>query len=232
MSELVHRRGAPHGGDVAGREGPVEVVPAAATGVDDGILSTVWKRITVLIGLMLLQSMSQFILESFQKLVSDHVIVPLFLTMLVGAGGNAGNQAAVASITGLATGQYTTKMYRRVLAREFVIGVLCATALSAAAMARIHLLYSPAEQVEAFGEDYMLRALLGITLSLFLIVMSSMAIGGALPFLFEGVGLDREHAAPCIQVIMDIMGVYITCQICTYLLVESRAMPIIPLSFF
>jgi Mg/Co/Ni transporter MgtE len=34
-------------------------------------------------------------------LVQEHIVVTLFLTMLVGAGGNAGNQSAIKVIRGL-----------------------------------------------------------------------------------------------------------------------------------
>lgn len=48
-----------------------------------------------LCGLLVFQSCSSFILSSNQDLISDHPSIVFFLTMLVGAGGNAGNQAAV-----------------------------------------------------------------------------------------------------------------------------------------
>ena len=48
-----------------------------------------------LVGLLILQSMSSFILEYNEKLLQKHIIIVNFLTMLVGAGGNAGNQASV-----------------------------------------------------------------------------------------------------------------------------------------
>lgn len=35
------------------------------------------------------------IFNRFQNLLREHVVVTLFLTMLVGAGGNAGNQSAI-----------------------------------------------------------------------------------------------------------------------------------------
>jgi hypothetical protein len=47
------------------------------------------------VGLLVLQSMSSFILARNEKLLQEHVIIVRFLTMLVGAGGNAGNQASV-----------------------------------------------------------------------------------------------------------------------------------------
>ena len=71
------------------------------------------KRAGVLVGLLVFQSCSSFILASFEKLLQKHSVVVFFLTMLVGAGGNAGNQAAVLVIRGLATGDITAKSYAR-----------------------------------------------------------------------------------------------------------------------
>lgn len=48
-----------------------------------------------LIGLLAMQSMSGFILARNEQLLQAHPIIVYFLTMLVGAGGNAGNQASV-----------------------------------------------------------------------------------------------------------------------------------------
>jgi len=48
-----------------------------------------------LVGLLALQSMSGFILARNELLLQTHPIIIYFLTMLVGAGGNAGNQASV-----------------------------------------------------------------------------------------------------------------------------------------
>ena len=44
---------------------------------------------------MLLQSLSSIILQKYEDLIKNHVIVTLFLTMLVGAGGNAGAQVSL-----------------------------------------------------------------------------------------------------------------------------------------
>ena len=64
-------------------------------------------RVSLLAGLLLFQSCSSFILSSFEMLLQKHSVIVCFLTMLVGAGGNAGNQAAVLVIRGLATGEIT-----------------------------------------------------------------------------------------------------------------------------
>ena len=48
-----------------------------------------------LVGLLILQSCSGFILSHNEALLERHPVIIYFLTMLVGAGGNAGNQASV-----------------------------------------------------------------------------------------------------------------------------------------
>lgn len=48
-----------------------------------------------LVGLLALQSCSGFILSRNEMLLANHPVIIYFLTMLVGAGGNAGNQASV-----------------------------------------------------------------------------------------------------------------------------------------
>ena len=44
-----------------------------------------WSRGRWLLGLLVLQSMSSFVLDSYQDLLREHLVVTLFLTMLVRA---------------------------------------------------------------------------------------------------------------------------------------------------
>ena len=48
-----------------------------------------------LVGLLVMQSCSGIILSRNEVLLANHPVIIYFLTMLVGAGGNAGNQASV-----------------------------------------------------------------------------------------------------------------------------------------
>lgn len=57
-----------------------------------------------LVGLLLMQSFSGIILSRNEALLADHPVIIFFLTMLVGAGGNAGNQASVRGKWELAMG--------------------------------------------------------------------------------------------------------------------------------
>lgn len=47
-----------------------------------------------LVGLLVLQSFSSFIIQHNERLLQRHTVIVRFLTMLVGAGGNAGNQSS------------------------------------------------------------------------------------------------------------------------------------------
>ena len=48
-----------------------------------------------LVGLLILQSLSGIILSRNEMLLANHPVIIYYLTMMVGAGGNAGNQASV-----------------------------------------------------------------------------------------------------------------------------------------
>ena len=178
-----------------------------------GVWAVVSQRTTVLVSLLLLQSLSQFILEMYEGLISSHVIIPLFLTMLVGAGGNAGNQATVRAITGLVAGEFKPRQFLLVLRKEAVCGLASAIIIAVIGFCRVYFLY---------GTDNLFWSTMAITTSLFSIVISSIIIGCSLPFFLGFIGFDREHAAPIIQVMMDIIGVFITCSICTVMIPKSE----------
>eukprot|EP00668_Euglena_longa_P016415 GGOE01020668.1.p1 GENE.GGOE01020668.1~~GGOE01020668.1.p1 ORF type:complete len:269 (+),score=96.61 GGOE01020668.1:62-868(+) len=167
------------------------------------IIGTAVRRASVLIILLLLQSISSSVLNHYEDLV-HHSIVPLFLTMLVGAGGNAGNQATVRSISGLVSGEYRPFKvdFVRVVKREVAIGFIGACLLTAIGFLRVYWFT---------GGIGGLLPVYAVSFSLFLIVTTSAIIGSALPFLLTFAGMDAEHAGPAIQVIMDILGVLITC---------------------
>lgn len=64
-------------------------------------LTVVMDRAGWLAGLLVLQSLSSFIIQRNEMLLEDHAVIIRFLTMLIGAGGNAGNQATVKGLSRL-----------------------------------------------------------------------------------------------------------------------------------
>eukprot|EP00744_Colponema_vietnamica_P023011 GILI01033172.1.p1 GENE.GILI01033172.1~~GILI01033172.1.p1 ORF type:complete len:164 (-),score=26.61 GILI01033172.1:46-537(-) len=131
--------------------------------------------------------------------------------MLVGAGGNAGNQAAVTAITGLTSGDIGRWDALRVIKKELLVGLICAVALAVMGFARVYVFYANEEDTPA----PIFSTVFAISLSLFLIVLISVVLGSALPFALRRIGANVEHAAPMIQVVMDILGVTICCVVCS-----------------
>jgi Mg/Co/Ni transporter MgtE len=179
------------------------IIPIQKSTIEEAISRGRW-----LVGLLVLQSSSSFILDSYQELIKEHLVVTFFLTMLVGAGGNAGNQSAIKVIRGLATGTITATgdSMRKVLQQQATVALMLGTGLSAAGWMRVYLTNGNALNSTA------------ISMSLFLIVVTSVLLGAALPFGLAKAGVDPANAGTTIQVLMDCAGVLITCVCCHYVL--------------
>jgi Mg/Co/Ni transporter MgtE len=164
------------------------------------------ERAGVLIALLIFQSCSSFILEDYEVFLLRHSVIVFFLTMLVGAGGNAGSQAAVLVVRGLATGEITARN-----APGYVLG-------EAKMAFSISVLMVGAGYVRVILFGYSQLDALAISCSLLAIVFSSVLIGSTLPLMLHRWQLDPAHAGATIQVIMDLMGVCITCLVCSIML--------------
>lgn len=180
--------------------------------VDHGYFTTptwrlVWQRGVWLVGLLIMQSFSSLILSSYSDMINKYTIIAVFLTMLIGTGGNAGNQSATLVIRGLTTKEMSRRNAYKVLLREFGISVIMASLLVIVSFLRVY--YSYHDLVSA----------LVISLSLFLIVTTSVVLGALIPIVLERFDIDPAHsAAPFLTTLMDILGVLIYCFVCSKLL--------------
>mmetsp|Transcript_4491 Transcript_4491/g.11282 ORF Transcript_4491/g.11282 Transcript_4491/m.11282 type:complete len:501 (-) Transcript_4491:1493-2995(-) len=150
-----------------------------------------------LVGLLVMQSLSGIILASNEALLANHPEIIYYLTMMVGAGGNAGNQASVRVIRGLALGTLNDKTRNQFLTRELKMAASLSIILSIAGFFRAIAFRT------AFPEA------ITVTSALFLIVFTSICLGAVLPLLLERIGVDPAHSSTTIQVIMDIGGVFL-----------------------
>ena len=76
-------------------------------------------RSSWLVGLLVLQSLSSFILRKHEKLLIEHTSILQFLTMLVGAGGNAGNQASVRGMSLFFVSSYSKLEQSKIIIQPF-----------------------------------------------------------------------------------------------------------------
>jgi Mg/Co/Ni transporter MgtE len=91
------------------------------------------------------------------------------------------------------------------------VGVLLGAALALGGYARVYL--SEGVPIDAAA----------IALALFFIVNASVLTGATLPFILAWRGVDPAHAGTTVQVLMDVLGVCITCGVCRMLLVAPHA---------
>lgn len=169
----------------------------------------IWQRGKWLCGLFIFQSFSSFILASYSSMLDQYTIISVFLTMLIGTGGNAGNQSATLVIRGLTTKEMSRSNAWKVLLREFNVSIVIASALVVVCFARVLFTYHD------------LLSACAISLSLFLIVIASIFSGALIPLILDRLNIDPAHsAAPFLATLMDIVGVLIYCVVCSKMLIR------------
>ena len=126
--------------------------------------------------------------------------------MLVGAGGNAGNQASVRVIRGLALGTLTAQTQAQFLLRELKMAGALSGILSLAGFVRAAAFRTPFPETVA------------VTTALTLIVFTSVCLGAVLPLVLKRLRIDPAHSSTTIQVIMDILGVVLAVVVSSILL--------------
>ena len=175
--------------------------------VDATAFEEAFARGKWLLFLLVLQSCSSFVLSSNEKMIQENVIITLYLTMLVGAGGNAGNQSAIEVITGLAMGaiEYSVESFAQTASRQLRIGTFLGVFLGFGSFMRVFV--TNKDLVGSFA----------ISAACFSIVLCSTLVGGALPYLLIFCGQEPANAGSSVQVCMDVLGVAITCLVCTYI---------------
>lgn len=182
-------------------------VPSAAFFDKSTFFANMIDRSAWLIGLLIFQSCSSFILSSNESLIQKHPNIIYFLTMLVGAGGNAGNQATVRVIREIAVGSLNEKTRWPYILREFAMAFTLSVILGIFGLVRVSI-FSSISRPESIA----------ISFALMTIVLISVIIGALLPLLFQLMHLDPANSSTTIQVIMDISGVLITCLVASLLL--------------
>ena len=190
------------------------VMRACAMGGYGGrsIFDEVVERSVWLLGLLVLQSLSGVVLQRYEQLLAEHVVIAVFLTMLVGAGGNAGNQSAIKIIEKIVLGEITVSIgsFLSEMHREIIVGMFLCVLVAFGGFVRAYITHGRARGG--------FLNVLALTCCLAVIVFSSTLIGVMLPFLLAKFGADPAHAGTVVQVVMDITGVIVTVTICSMML--------------
>ncbi len=175
-----------------------------------GIGSSVRRRLTWLLPLFLSGTLTGWVLDSFEwvdKLVPS---LAIFVPLLIGTGGNAGSQAVGTIIRALALGEVQFSDALRVLAREWLTGLLLGILLGFLGFlfAWLGLGMSP-------------RFALVISLTILGICVWANVVGSMVPLVATKLGIDPAVvSAPLISTLVDVTGLFIYYSIAILILVS------------
>jgi magnesium transporter len=131
----------------------------------------------------------------------------LFIPLVISSGGNSGSQSATLVIRGLTDGEVTLGDWRRVLRRELVMGLSLGAVLAAVGFVSAWLLTRQAPEPHA---PPTIQEVAVVPATILLVVVCGTICGGALPLVFQRLGLDPALMSnPFVAGIIDIAGIVI-----------------------
>lgn len=163
------------------------------------------KRIVWIVGLFVSSFLSEFIIHRNESVLIKITALSLYLPMIIGAGGNAGSQAATVVIRALSLGHITIKNWVQIILKEAKVALLISVCLFLISFVKVMILASPRN-----GEPDQYNLALAISLALGIQVITSTIIGAALPIIAKYFKGDPAVAAsPAISTLVDITGAII-----------------------
>jgi len=181
---------------------------------NEGIVQACISRFPMLNVLLMLQSVSSLILQEYAEgILERHVTISIFLTMLVGTGGNAGGQSAAVVLQGLASQEIKPSHSLQLFIKELSIASVLSFLVSFCGFLRVWI------QTDSRSDA------LVISIILFFIVLTSIGIGTFLPLGFSMLQkFVKRHMGkragsiinpanttfPTFQVVTDLVGIVIT----------------------
>ncbi|HLV68473.1 MAG TPA: magnesium transporter [Polyangiaceae bacterium] len=156
------------------------------------------RRVSWLLGLMLLALVSATVVSFFRDTLTAVVALAFFIPVVTGTGGNTGTQSATLIIRALGTEDVSPSDWARVFAKELVVGAVLGAAL-AVTIAVIGLAWPSARGVAPIVGATMVALVLWANL-----------VGALLPILLRRMGIDPAIAgAPLVSTVVDATGLII-----------------------
>ena len=186
------------------------LLPSEDEYLKTGVFAMFKNRILWLLVLMLLATFTSQIIEGFEGKLSLVVGLTAAIPMIMGTGGNCGNQTSTLIIRGLALGDIQISDYFRVLWKEIRVAVLCGLVLAVANYGRMWVTKL------VTGSVIESNTFIVVSIAMALAVIVAKAIGCSLPILAKLMKLDPAlMAGPMITTIVDALTLLIYFAIAT-----------------
>lgn len=176
----------------AARQGGAE--PLRRPYLSTPILQIVRSRVVWLLVLAVGATLTVQVLSAFEATLAQITVLALFVPLLIGTGGNTGNQAATTVTRALALGDVRPRDVVRVLSREVRVGFFLGSILGLVGFAVTSLVYEPR---------------IGLVIGATLIAVCTMAatVGGVMPLLARAIRVDPAvFSNPFITTFVDASG--------------------------
>ena len=191
------------------------VTPSTDTYMEQSVLQ-IWKnRIPWLLLLMISATFTGLIINTFEERLN--LLSPLLfacIPMLMDTGGNAGSQASVTIIRGLALDEIRPRDAAKVLWKEIRVSALLAACLAVVCFGKLYLLDGLAfGSLLGYG-TYPWYICLAVSASLFATIVIAKVVGCLMPLLAKVCKLDPAVvASPFITTIVDALSLIIFCLV-------------------
>lgn len=179
----------------AARQGGVE--PLRRSYLSTPIRRLVRSRVVWLLVLAVGATLTVQVLDAFEATLAQMTVLALFVPLLIGTGGNTGNQAATTVTRSLALGEIVPRDVRKVLSREIRVGLCLGLLLGTLGFAIAGLVY-----------EWHIGLVVGLTLVAVCTVAAS--IGGIMPLAARAIKVDPAvFSNPFITTFVDATGLII-----------------------
>lgn len=169
-----------------------------------GVFSHAKNRVGWLLVLLITSTFTGQIIEGFEMQLATIAGLTACIPMLMGTGGNSGNQASTLIIRGLALGEIKMKDFFRVLWKELRVSLIVGVVLGVANYLRmlgVRFLT---------GDNVTDSVILVVSLSVVAVVIVSKTIGCTLPILAKALKLDPAlMAGPVITTLVDAISLLV-----------------------
>lgn len=169
--------------------------------LQSGIFSVFRKRIVWLALLFVAGATTSNILQHYEGLLDQIIVLTFFIPLLIDTGGNAGAQTSTMIIRAMVLGDVGLKDYLKVILKEIRLGLALGLAMATFGFFWAMILRHPVA--------------LGLTISATLatIVTVSSTIAATLPIIGKRLGIDPAvFSAPMITTVVDALGLLIYFQ--------------------
>ncbi len=183
------------------------VTPSDKPYLDTNVFKIYLHRIPWLLILMVSATFTGLILNSYEAMLSTLLVA--CVPMVMGTGGNAGSQASVTVIRGMALDEIRPRDIGKVIWKELRVSVLVAISVGIVCFAKLQLI-----DRLIFGYQYTLLYSLAVGLAIAFAVIVAKIVGCCVPIFAKAIHIDPAvFANPFITTITDVLSLLLFCGV-------------------